>query len=110
MDKGLDKFWKWMEEKGYGKLSYEGGEYPLELIFDSTTFIYASKQMLVGYMIQYIRDHKHWDECEAQYYSMPYDMDFRMSVWGKDHYKCFSQVIKLIDGYSDNKGSEVFDG
>jgi hypothetical protein len=108
MDKGLDKFWQWMEEKGYGKLSYEGGEYPLELIFDSTTFIYASKQMLVGYMIEYIRDHKYWDESPNQPYP-PYEMDFRLAVWGKDHYQCFSEIINFIDGYSDNKGSDIFD-
>lgn len=55
------------------------------------------KQMLIGYMLEYIRDHKYWKESKEQPFSIG-EMEFRATVWSKDQYKSFEKIIKLIDG------------
>jgi hypothetical protein len=45
----MNKFWKWMEEKGYGDSH--------RLLYDCNK-VNQPKQMLVGYMIEYLFDNE----------------------------------------------------
>ena len=48
----MNKFWDWIEENGYGFLADEHGE---NCLTDGEGVIeYPTKQMLIGYMMQYI--------------------------------------------------------
>ena len=50
----MDKFWKWMEEKGYGY----GGDLVEWHPLGHGTNINATQQMLIGYMMEYLDDAK----------------------------------------------------
>jgi hypothetical protein len=86
----MDKFWKWMEDKLY--CDEDGALFDKQ---DSTAFS-PTKNMLIGYMLEYIRDHKYWDESEQQPFP-EYEMEFRMAVWGRNQYECFKEIIEKID-------------
>jgi hypothetical protein len=55
------KFWEWMEKKSYGQLdiSYtmEGVEKTRPILLSHKRIVEATDQMLIGYMLEYIREH-----------------------------------------------------
>ena len=90
----MNKFWKWMKEKGYGRINK----------LDSCTFYVLidkegcegvpTDQMLVGPMIEYIRIHRLWElkkEALIIYEKL-------LKLWtNKDIYQELEDIIKLID-------------
>jgi hypothetical protein len=90
----MDKFWKWMKKNNYGDVNS----------YTKTNFVYTNisgtalptKQMLIGYMIDYISKHKYWKESPDQPFPH-YEMEFRMSVWAKDCYGELENIIKVIN-------------
>lgn len=48
----MDKFWKWMKEKNYA--DFGGVEYPRYFLYDNLRdHCEPTKQMLMGYMMEY---------------------------------------------------------
>jgi hypothetical protein len=85
-------FWRWMEEKNYiNEGEFYNGEFGSDIIAEN-----APKQMLIGYMIEYISNHEYWKKSEEQPFPQ-YEMEFRMSVWAKDQYKELEKIIGFID-------------
>lgn len=46
----MDKFWKWMEEKQYSRMSIHDEQCVCDIHKNEVTF---TKQMLIGYMMEY---------------------------------------------------------
>lgn len=88
----MNKFWEWMEKKYYGKKDWDSEfEWKRGWIGHPTirTFYHpATKQMLIGYMIEYFWEHKSWKEL---YFS------FRNAIKHRNIYKELEQVIKELD-------------
>jgi len=93
----MDKFWEWMKENTYelNTLSVDG------------ELTKISKIKSIGYMIEYVRDHKHWKTKQP---FPPFINEFQMAVFGRDQYNCFKQVIEGIDNPQTptNKAHEIF--
>ena len=58
----MDEFWKWMRKKEYNDPQYE--EYLLDTDDES---ISPTKQMLIGYMIEYLAEKNELTEIEFNY-------------------------------------------
>jgi hypothetical protein len=81
----MDKFWKWMEEKDYSDLKCE----KLLPVYNYFAYDDMPKQMLIGYMIEYIRD-------KIGY--LLTNKLIKSDIWiKKDIYKELEDIIKLID-------------
>jgi hypothetical protein len=94
----MDKFWQWMEEQTLERerefnICCTEGCGALNIAYNKE---YFPKTMLIGYMLEYIRDHEHWNKSKDQPFPH-YEMEFRMAVWGRDHYECFKEIIEKID-------------
>ena len=63
MDDFKDDFWEWMEEKEYGKCETLANRkiywiYNCQVHDHYITSIKSTKQMLIGYMMEYLREKK----------------------------------------------------
>jgi len=55
----MNDFWEWMEQKGYGECNAPEGVFDIgkTWIADSAdSFVEPTKQMLIGYMMEYLRE------------------------------------------------------
>jgi hypothetical protein len=53
----MNKFWEWMEEKDYGFATYGTSNYSLiNSPYSDIIYTDSIKQMLIGYMIEYLID------------------------------------------------------
>jgi len=97
----MNKFWKWMKEKEYGKKDRDGEWIGHEEIHPY--YFRATKQMLIGYMIEYVNNHKFWEiikgekDYEHQERCMQLDFEFRMAAKCRDIYKELERIIKELD-------------
>jgi hypothetical protein len=62
----MDKFWEWMEANGYGGI-YRYKEKQIKYLNysnrDTTRWLPDfTKQMLIGYMLEYLRNHEVWEQ------------------------------------------------
>jgi hypothetical protein len=96
MGENLNLFWKWMEEK-HGALRDDDNL--LNQLYDAYgNPIYFTDQMLIGYMIEYIRDHENMsmfnviEGCNQNLFSK-----MCMTWQCKNIYQELEDIIKMID-------------
>ena len=81
----MKNFWCWMEKEGYGHI---GEDYTCLYNKDDTEqeVSFPMKQMLIGYMIEYINDMEHlYQLCSC-----------KKSV--EELYDCLEKMIKKLEG------------
>ena len=88
----MNKFWEWMEKKGYKSLYGDKSSNIIENEYGQK--VIPTKQMLIGYMIEYVSKHKHWKE----YKSLPVmQIDVFLGSRNKSLYSDLTKVIKYIN-------------
>jgi len=93
------KFWNWMKEKKYGELKYEEHK-----IYDlpggnMRMCVTPTPQMLVGYMLEYIRDHEWWNRSDiAEIIKCDMARDVGMIVFCRDQKAECERIVKEMDG------------
>lgn len=87
----MNKFWKWMKKE------YNYKESNIFIyICDCDDFIEIPKQMLIGYMLEYIRVHRKWEQEYLR--EAPAIYNKLANLWIKKNiYQQLEDIIKLID-------------
>jgi hypothetical protein len=87
----MKRFWQWMKEKEYGD-SEDNKEYlTYHCNKSQSTTIRATPQMLIGYMLEYIRNHKQ----NKPGYIMT---QMENAIFRDDPYQALESIIKEMDG------------
>jgi hypothetical protein len=96
----MEKFWKWMKEKGYATIN----TYTKRIIICNIWKEKIPNQMLIGYMIEYIRDKikdvvsKKAPEDMIIYYSKSEILERMKYIWLKeDPYEELKEIIEMIE-------------
>ena len=81
----MKKFWKWMKDKSYA--------------LDVKDLALFTQEMLIGYMLEYIRDHKWWDDKNVQEI-LRGDIGMKLDILldCRDQYSKLVSIIKEMDG------------
>ena len=91
---GKVKFWKWMKEKGYGAYHKDNARLNYQLNSDYMNQMVGlhnpPKQMLIGFMIEYIRSTK----IEVDAYTDAPEIEIDCGEEIEDTYK---QLVKIIE-------------
>lgn len=98
----MDKFWEWMRSWGYGENDKYDGEYvTYHHNKNQSTTIKATPQMLVGYKLEYIRDHAtFWEGVGDDLADDQMMINNRLSMmWDcRDIPKELDEIINIIEG------------
>jgi len=100
MGENLRRFWEWMKEKEHATKS---GTERWYLNMNNMLSHKWPKQMLIGYMIEYINGHRFWNrrkgekEFESPERCMELDSDFRMAIKHRNIYKELERIIKELE-------------
>ena len=93
----MKKFWEWMKEKTYHGYFVVG----INTIHDKMkSSCRPTKQMLIGYMLEYIKDHKIWKNQNVPFLEGDYaGVELRLSmIWiCKQPYEELKDIISLIN-------------
>ena len=89
----MDKFWEWMNEKGYNVL-YINGQFLIDL-YDKA----IPKQMLVGYLIEYISETilKQKETVEGCKPFHVYNLNWGMLAMARDLYGASVELIEKLE-------------
>lgn len=94
----MKKFWKWMLSKDYarkdGRKKYFLVDFPGKY---SISYVRYTPQMLIGYMLEYIREHEATYE-QISNMSENDDSTLGIATWSIDCYEKLVSIIKEMDG------------